>query len=96
MENKHTAGQWKPEYNRVISSFNILKDGYIIATINDDSTKEFEEVEANAKLIAAAPELLEALKDCLFGLNIANKENPNKGFKKSIVAAEAAIKAATL
>jgi len=93
METKHTAGQWNPEYNRVISSFNILKDGDIIAAINDDGTKEFEEVEANAKLIAAAPELLEM---CIATLeDLESGELTGNATEDALINLRAAIKAAT-
>lgn len=52
---KHTPGDW-----RFINRNTIATKTEIIAVINQDKT--FEEFEANAHLIAAAPELLKALK----------------------------------
>lgn len=56
MESKHTQGEWKVE--------RIYKNPFSIDTlyiINTGVPQSIKESEANAKLIAAAPELLEAL-----------------------------------
>ena len=55
---KHTQGKWiKAKVNR----FNIVDEGgNIIASANCNYLIEDVEAEANAKLIAAAPDLLEA------------------------------------
>lgn len=55
-----------------------------------------EDSEDNARLIAAAPDLLEALKGCLDGLEILSRANPkHKGIKQDIAVARAAIAKAT-
>ena len=67
METKHTKGNW------------IIRGGYIgiygtetiIAEINDFKIPN-EQFEANAKLIVAAPEMLEALNESLRALQSAN------------------------
>lgn len=61
MKNKHTPGPWK------INSFNDRTGGYVIADKIEpnicemNSSRSIEETKFNAHLIAAAPELLEAL-----------------------------------
>jgi hypothetical protein len=59
---KHTPGDWvidqTPE--RALSIFDSDSCGILIAEIAGDA--DHPEVEANARLIAAAPELLEALR----------------------------------
>lgn len=71
---KHTQGPWG-----IINSFHDFDDGEIASTfsiftqstrlgefickLHPGDGKSLDEIEANAKLIAAAPDLLEALKD---------------------------------
>lgn len=58
-EAKHTPGPWVAswrDYGGVIG-----KDGYVVAQAATFRNKEV--IEANARLIAAAPELLEALQE---------------------------------
>jgi len=65
---KHTPGPWKVTDGKTLGTLIEAKpyrDGYIVARVN--STKGMapdgdENREANANLIAAAPEMLEALK----------------------------------
>lgn len=58
METKHTKGKWKAtenNYNKVASIL-IQAGALIVADVHN-----LKEAESNAKLIAAAPDLLEAL-----------------------------------
>jgi len=73
MENKHTAGQWKI-YDTCLPARGIMEiqvDGKVIANVKRLVTgkcyaaSQCPEAEANAKLIAAAPELLQVLQDIL-------------------------------
>jgi hypothetical protein len=66
MSNQHTPGQWKfsqetndPEWFIVTTNH-----GVIVANVNANKTQE-----ANARLIAAAPELLEALEGMVAYIN---------------------------
>jgi len=66
MDFKGTKGNWLESENKVFST-----NGNAICSVydNQDTTDEYkpmdeQEVKANAKLIAAAPELLETLKLC--------------------------------
>lgn len=65
MNTKHTPGPWScPKGLEVIAA-----DGRVITFIDDGDYREPAEAEANACLIAAAPELLAALKVCLHFCN---------------------------
>ena len=77
VEAKHTAGPWRAkvwEYPDAIPPRRelIIENGkFVVAHCAWDEGKDnpytihTSEAEANARLIAAAPELLEALKDCV-------------------------------
>lgn len=82
METKHTPGPWKinPRAKAMIMS----ESGRGIASAavystNTDNGEHIEENLANAKLIAAAPEMLQALKDLL------NPDiDPNKAYNQAL------------
>lgn len=62
---KHTQGQWKV-VAQMPSGYTIENEkGQIIAIIDENGDMSKEEAIANAKLIAAAPELLKALRRLL-------------------------------
>jgi hypothetical protein len=63
METKFTKGEWKYRTNKDYDTtvFN-SKNGLTVANVSKWSVKSKEELEANAKLIAAAPEMFESLK----------------------------------
>lgn len=69
MTNKHTSGPWEAVGNLVRSPMHQpegLPRGVQIAECMDGYSQPFtEEAKANARLISAAPELLEALIDIL-------------------------------
>lgn len=67
-EPKHTPGPWKATYDSqlqaAIEIYN-TEDRIIVAVLPDRGTVEaMSEIEANANLIAAAPDMYEALLDC--------------------------------
>jgi len=68
MKPKHTNGEWKVKGVDSDGRVNITNGRAIpIAKVLSENGKVYEcglEQQANAKLIAAAPELLDALKDC--------------------------------
>lgn len=63
---KHTPGEWMIEGNHIIANDNwkdicmIIRKGKYI---KDEYKVSLEEAQANARLIASAPELLEAFKE---------------------------------
>jgi hypothetical protein len=95
METKHTKGDWEVEnkssehgnYFVVKSNTVIICD--ITANICNITTRNYEQSEYNAKLIAAAPELLEALMNCQLGIE------KMIGWEQVDEQAKAAIKKAT-
>ncbi len=60
METKHTKGEWEYMTVGTVSGFykKVFSEKTSICNI---TTRNFKEAEANAKLIASAPDLLEAL-----------------------------------
>lgn len=63
-ETKHTPGPWK--YEEATKTIRSGRENYWLCTM--DSWDGAVNHEANAKLIAAAPELLEAAKDLITAL----------------------------
>jgi hypothetical protein len=61
---KHTPGPWEGNADYIVSS-----NLQIVCTLSEHDTAK-----ADAKLIAAAPELLEALIECLEGVKELNGE----------------------
>ena len=59
---KHTLGEWKAE--ELLDRWAIRAGGYVIASVYKDANN-LSVSEANAKLIAAPPDLLEALRRAL-------------------------------
>lgn len=60
-EFKGTKEKWEIDFDSEEPTILIKSDNVDIATIEDFGEEFREEIKANAKLIAAAPELLEAL-----------------------------------
>lgn len=68
-ETKHTPGPWRRSHESIDPEWDIViaQHGVIVANVNACGQRE-----ANARLIAAAPELLEALEVCADALNPEN------------------------
>ena len=67
---KHTPGPWEVGINAVITTSDGTKVASAVCAIAPPP--EFAEVAANARLIAAAPEMLETLKD-VYGMKQQNE-----------------------
>lgn len=100
MSNKHTSGPWKAESlvvngERKVCSQSQDREGAIIAYVGDMGDlfgASFDgEGPANARLIAAAPDLLAALQMFLAEYDVPGREN-----RPEIAAAHAAVEKATL
>ena len=62
METKHTKGQWQAQTTKpFIAKVVAFRNGDKLEITQSATNLSDEEADANAKLIAAAPELLEAL-----------------------------------
>lgn len=111
METKHTPGPWGNIGKQDVYTFNIYADtskGRILVAETFPnwshenkvaSNKRIEEAESNAKLIAAAPELLEALKSLyefaeLYGVGSYPKAS-HEDWSGYLESAQNAIKKAT-
>jgi hypothetical protein len=64
MNTQHTPGPWDTE-TKGSKHFIDGADGLTVAYLDRSGVRERAEIEANIRLIAAAPELLAALKDLL-------------------------------
>ena len=78
MENKFTKGKWHVEHHHESDNcYYISSEKDIVITTAWQGRAFKDEAEYNAKLIAAAPELLEAL---ISVLNIMNKSKRDKRY----------------
>ena len=70
--NKHTEGPWRysevMNFSGTLVSYIMSENSQIAQTRGSDEEHTEEEITANAALLAAAPELLEAVKCCLADL----------------------------
>ncbi|GFM87766.1 hypothetical protein PSCICO_31650 [Pseudomonas cichorii] len=89
-KHKHTPGPWRHEGPDYFHDFNILHPGDSLAVAAVVSNmRQLPEIEANAKLIAAAPELLESLSN-LVGLARLGAANISK-YHAALAHAESVI-----
>jgi hypothetical protein len=95
MSTQHTPGPWKfgskadsKFYKRNISG----ADGYHVAAV---SSRNEHEVDANARLIAAAPDLLEALELCQSNISSLLASAHPKVYGEWLTVVSAAIAKAT-
>lgn len=89
---KHTPGKWKAERADCWNSWEIFTDsGENICIINNEQLAQAD----NARLIAAAPELLDALKSLIDGyielVNSGDCGNWDPETDKEVIQARAAI-----
>jgi hypothetical protein len=97
---KHTKGEWKTKsfwHKKLIPAISISTKEINICWIRFDVwAKRKEEAEANAKLIAAAPDLLEALQEIKRKLEVLQAVQLLSVFQKAILTnVKEAIKKAT-
>lgn len=100
MEAKFTKGEWLRMsqgaiYDALVNRwfYTMLdKEGKILLRVYGQTV---EEAEANARLIAAAPAMFEALRSIVEYWNTPQSESMVKHIEHSLAAAEAAIKKAT-
>ena len=71
---EHTPGPWKITGPTQVDAVSVwsLEDGAVALLPSHDGLVPLERRLANARLIAAAPELLAALKDMITGLSMSN------------------------
>ena len=60
---RHTNSPWTVIDNNIRCEADLMNSGTFIAVM--DSTRSPQETQANARLIAKAPELLRALRECI-------------------------------
>ena len=97
MENKFTKGNWNISDDTSECYLVKSDDGGLIAFVYDgdidDEAIHMDVVEANAKLIASAPELLEALESFVY--DVENTQGNDNVFEEAYHLAKNAIKKAT-
>jgi hypothetical protein len=91
-ETKHTPGPWKIVEQRFPVCIIEGEDGTCVVG-NVSGQPGLDGQTANARLIAAAPELLEALRDCLATLDGLKRHNTNCDYVAAIQARAAIAKA---
>lgn len=102
MKNQHTQGEWKVENWNGVYNTTVLdqEDNMLCETYYGDELRTpAVQAEANAKLMAAAPELLRVLEECKNTLSNCVSELPDsykKAVKQQIYKCQLAIKKATL
>ena len=76
---KHTPGPW---ITAPVDAPRVIRDdrGYCVASVSTYTSRRLpersaDETTANAHLVAAAPEMLEALKELVFRANLADEDN---------------------
>lgn len=95
METKHTKGKWAQFANPQNKNQIIVQsEGVLIARVQSEDLDDDKEWEANASLIAAAPDLLEVLRELLKDIKDINADYPY--IKSTMRKAESIIKKATL
>jgi hypothetical protein len=88
-ETKHTPGPWKASYDRYERKHSFVGDGMWFGKISWTVTSDRNE--ADARLIAAAPELLEALKLFVRAEKMARDGNPPQDADELIKLGDSAI-----
>lgn len=86
---RHTKGEWAIDWSDQIRVWVCDDNGDDLAEIMQNDNCNRTNQEANAKLISAAPEMFEALKDAIQELHRLN------GSTQAIIRGEKAIKKAT-
>jgi hypothetical protein len=84
MGNKHTPAPWKAHIDNCQNANVELSDGHCIYVGSEE--QDIDTIDANARLIAAAPDLLEALQN-LWGVCDANNYEVPMGYRNQIFAA---------
>lgn len=101
---KHTPGPWIAEKLADRAAYNIFTPGSCSALLtlepglHDGADPRCANVDSNARLIAAAPELLEAVRQCLTLIDkpaTGEERAPTAGHHSARLAARAAIAKAT-
>ena len=75
MKTEHTKGEWK--YFKGMDRHHVEVEKWLLADIYSPEDSKEEESEANAKLIAAAPDLLNALTEVQKLLELTPYDNLN-------------------
>ena len=93
MKSKHTQGEWRvgDNYREVTTSRpGILEGSKTVAKISQFSKSE-DTIIANAKLIAAAPELLEACQEAMRIVDLWSPSYSKENIKESDISELAAL-----
>ena len=78
---EYTEGEWMVDVDLSIRENNNPESDMNVLLARIDGPKDYDEQKANAKLIAAAPELLEAAKKALNAINKLNTKAEPTGYR---------------
>lgn len=81
----HTPGPWRLDELDALALIDVLSGPVLVATVDGADNREINERQrANARLIAAAPDLLEAAKELLYWPSMRLKNRQTEGVGESV------------
>ena len=90
---KHTPGPWEASHDIDANCVATITSGWVVVSIGADPNKF--DAESDARLIAAAPKMLEALEETVYMRGIPDDDEAKNGYEKRLMAAIAKARGET-